>query len=100
MNLDKKFESIEFAIKYSLGDYYKIISDHVPNAVEENPKTSSAITGWMICKVVPTISCMVAIANGKLKPTYHFIISSDGTKFLCLEETWLCMIMQYTIKQY
>lgn len=80
MSLDKTFEPIEVTVKYSLSDYYKIISNHVPYAVQENPKKSSPIGAWLIRKVVPTISCIVAIANGKLKPSYHFTVSPEGVR--------------------
>jgi hypothetical protein len=80
MNLDAAFKSIEVSVKYSLDDYYKIIADHVPNAVRENSRKSSALGAWITCKVVPTISCLVAVLNGKLKPTYHFTVSSEGVR--------------------
>ena len=80
MNVTKAFESIEFPIKYSLSDYYAIIADHVPNAVRENPKKSSAFSKWLVCKAVPTISCTIAILNGKLRPTYEFEISPEAIR--------------------
>ena len=80
MNMAEPFESIEFPVKYSLTDYYAIIADHVPNAVRENSKKSSAVSAWLVCKIVPTLSCAVAMLNGKLRPTYMFTISAEAIK--------------------
>ncbi len=80
MNVTESFESIEFQVKYSLADYYAIIADHVPIAVQENPKKSSAFSAWLVCRIVPTISCAVAILNGKLRRTYTFTISAKAIK--------------------
>ena len=80
MQPPKSFQSIEFQIKYSLRDYYLVIADHTPHAVREISKKSSAFTAWLICKVVPTISCLAALLSRKLKPTYSFLISNDGVR--------------------
>lgn len=68
---------IEASVKYTLSEYYRVVADHAPVALQESGKKGSM---WFMRNIVPLIACVFAILRRKLRPRYRFSISNEGIK--------------------